>query len=152
MDRKSRERVAVAMIKSLGGFVLYDWENADSEEPPGPAWLRKLFGDDFFARVLWSDINGHKVNDGSLVYLESLADLEFVDLSGAMQITDNGLAHLKALSRLRVLVLGAGVTDKGVGHLKELTKLRELIIGDSSVTDTGVAELQKALPKCDIIR
>jgi len=152
LDRKQKERVAIAEIESLGGFVLYDWENADQEGPPGPAWLRRLFGDDFFARMIWSDICGQEVTDGSLVYLDPLADLEFVDLSGAEKITDNGLCHLKALSHLRALVLGAGVTDQAVGHLKELTQLRELIVEDSSVTDAGVAELQKALPNCKILR
>jgi hypothetical protein len=152
MDHKARERTAVAEIKSIGGFVMYDWENDDQVESPGPPLLRKLLGDDFFSRVVWSDINGHKVTDGSLVYLEPLADLEFVDLSGGMRITDNGLAHLTALSRLQVLVLGAGVTDTGVAHLKELTNLRELIVGDSRLTDAGIAELKKALPNCTIYR
>jgi len=37
-------------------------------------------------------------------------------------------------------------------HLKGLTKLFHLNLSDTQVTDTGVAELKKALPKCNIYR
>ena len=55
-------------------------------------------------------------------------EIVFVDLS-VIQVTDAGLEHLKGLANLDVLVLAG--TD---------------------VTDTGVAELKKALSKCDIRR
>jgi hypothetical protein len=35
-------------------------------------------------------------------------------------------------------------------HLKELTNLKGLILDGTQITDSGVAELQKALPKCRI--
>jgi len=37
-------------------------------------------------------------------------------------------------------------------HLKGLTKLQGLNLGNTQVTDAGVAELQKALPNCEIMR
>jgi hypothetical protein len=42
------------------------------------------------------------------------------------------------------------VTDAGLEHLKNLTRLKELDLYDTKVTAAGVAELQKALPKCQI--
>lgn len=44
------------------------------------------------------------------------------------------------------------VTDAGVAHLASLTNLRELNIIDTQITATGVAALNKALPKCMIER
>ena len=45
------------------------------------------------------------------------------------------------------------ITDAGLVHLKRLTKLQGLnLYGCQIITDSGVAELQKALPNCEIIR
>ena len=59
-DRKSRERQAVAEIKRLHGKLRYDWEGEPGNdweigtktEQPGPAWLRKRLGDDFFSKAV----------------------------------------------------------------------------------------------------
>jgi hypothetical protein len=46
-----------------------------------------------------------------------------------------------------------GVTDKGLKELAELKGLQLLFLnGCKGVTDAGVAELQKALPDCNIQR
>jgi hypothetical protein len=37
-------------------------------------------------------------------------------------------------------------------HLKGLTRLETLTLGGTKITDTGVAELQKALPNCKIAK
>ena len=70
MDRVKKERKAVAEIVTLGGRVEYDYQlqhrrlhsgvrNLRSmrdlpkpAKPPGPMWLRKVLGDDFFATVV----------------------------------------------------------------------------------------------------
>ena len=43
------------------------------------------------------------------------------------------------------------VTDAGLVHLKEMTNMRVLAVTDTKVTDEGVAELSKALPKCSVL-
>jgi hypothetical protein len=43
------------------------------------------------------------------------------------------------------------VTDAGLVHLKGLTKLIELALNGTQVTDTGVEELERALPKLWIV-
>ena len=66
-------------------------------------------------------------------------------------MTDDGLLHLKGMTRLTSLSLrGTNLTDAGLVHLEDLTQLNFLSLLDTEVTDTGIAELQKALPNCQI--
>ena len=44
------------------------------------------------------------------------------------------------------------LTDAGLVHIKGLTKLGNLDLSFSQVTRAGIAELKKALPKCNIGR
>jgi internalin A len=44
------------------------------------------------------------------------------------------------------------VTDTSLKELKELKQLTLLNLKRTQVTDAGVAELKKALPKCQILR
>jgi hypothetical protein len=44
------------------------------------------------------------------------------------------------------------VTDLGLRNLVGIGSLRELSLGGTKVTDDGVRELQKILPKCRILR
>ena len=69
------------------------------------------------------------------------------------ETTDAILVHLKGLNNLKSLSLGmTKVTDAGLVHLKGLMELQELNLGDAKVTDAGVADLQKALPNCNIVK
>src|SRR5437762_7027635 len=60
-----RQRAAVEAIRKLGGEVLYDYEvdskghRVQSPIPPGPACLRELAGDDFFANVVYVSLYYH---------------------------------------------------------------------------------------------
>ena len=69
---------------------------------------------------------------------------------GGTQVTNEGLVHLKKLTNLRTLSLAGStqITDTGLVHLKELTNLNWIILDDTPITDSGVAELKKALPNC----
>ncbi len=46
---------------------------------------------------------------------------------------------------------GPKSTDAGLVHLKGLTNLYLLVLYGTRITDAGVAELQKALPDCEIL-
>jgi hypothetical protein len=54
MNQARRQREVVKAILEAGGAVYYDYEYKQSgnPEPPAPAWLRKLFGDDLFRDVV----------------------------------------------------------------------------------------------------
>ena len=69
---------------------------------------------------------------------------------GGPKITDAGLVHLKGLTKLQRLVLPSNITDAGLVHLQGLTKLQTLGFSGTKVTETGIADLQKALPNCKI--
>ena len=45
-----------------------------------------------------------------------------------------------------------GYTDAGLGHLKGMTHLQTFNFRGTKVTTTGVADLQKALPNCKILK
>ena len=53
INRAREQREAVKAIEALGGEVAYDWawDVKTPKGPTGPAWLRRLIGDDFFQTV-----------------------------------------------------------------------------------------------------
>ncbi|HEX5271388.1 MAG TPA: hypothetical protein VFW33_12905, partial [Gemmataceae bacterium] len=74
-----------------------------------------------------------------------------VSLAGTR--ADDGLAHLKPLTRLRTLTLcGTEVSDRGMAHLTPLKKLTELNVVNTRVTAAGVREVRAALPKVSVDR
>jgi hypothetical protein len=90
------------------------------------------------------------ISDASLVHLNGITSLKNVSLNDT-QVTDAGLEHLKGLSSLEELDLGrTQISDAGLVHLKGLTSLEYLSLFRAQVSDAGVAELQKALPDCEI--
>ena len=160
MKRTRQEDEAVEEIKKLHGQVQYDYEVRQSgnppldEEPPGPAWLRNLLGENFFATVVkvHFDYDAASVTDRDLEPLKGLTQLQWVDLRGT-QVTDAGLEYLKGLKQLQALDLfGTHVTDSGLQRLRGLTQLSSLHLVRTHVTDEGVERLQRALPKCRIRR
>ena len=68
------------------------------------------------------------------------------------KITDAGLKHLAKLKQLTSLDLRScwRITDGGLKELAKLEQLTKLNLRDTKVTKAGVAQLQKALPKCII--
>jgi Leucine Rich repeat len=108
-------------------------------------------------------LSGAKVTDAGLKELRNLRNLTVLIVADT-QVSSEGMKELKHLKNLRYLNLECTkVTDVGLKELKELRNLKELILRnpnvrplrgftETPVTDAGVAELQRALPKCDIYR
>jgi Leucine-rich repeat (LRR) protein len=91
-----------------------------------------------------------QITDAGLADLQELTKLETLWLDNT-QVTDVGLVHLKRFTKLESLSLdNTQITDAGLIHLKGLTSLLGLGLRDTQVTDAAVAELQKALPNCEI--
>ena len=154
-----REREIVVAFKEP--FVSPKWS-----APSGPAWLRKLIGDDLFTHVeslhVWNteftntgleNLNGlsqlqslciekTKVTDAGLKTLGGLSQLRELYLD-CTEVTDAGLENLKRLSQLQSLYLQCTeVTDAGLENLKGLSQLRELYLDATKVTDAGLDNLK----------
>ena len=87
-----------------------------------------------------------------LVYLEGLTNLTDLDLANSM-VSDSQLDSLGGLTNLKELsVANNQISDLGLIHLARLGDLELLNLSDTNVTDAGVADLQKALPNCKIIK
>ncbi len=96
-------------------------------------------------------MDGNEIRGTSLTHLSGLPEL--IDLSlNCPTVTDlfaKNLVELKQLKRLSLA--GSGLTDSGIKHLASLTNLESLDLRRTKATAAGVAELQKGLPKCQIV-
>ncbi len=151
---KKKEREAVAEIEKLRGSVNYDYQwhapSGVAAQPPGPGWLRKLVGDDFFASVAAIHLDGpsmggptKEVTDADMAHLAHFTELEQALIEGQPRVTDAGVAHLVELTQLEVLsLIGPQVSDRGLKHLSGLTNLKSLSVsGSAGITDTGLVHL-----------
>jgi hypothetical protein len=177
IERKHKERDAVAVILKLGGHVQYEYQTMPGgppQQPPGPEWLRSLLGEDFFSEVAFvalqqlsepephrrtelnqvygMNLNGKHVAEAAMERLEGLTRLHHLYLTNS-EVSDGHLIRLEWLTELQTLDLwGTKITDAGPIHLKRLTQLDTLWLSQQNITDAGVAELRKALPNCKIER
>jgi|SRR5436190_4447146 len=132
--------------------------------PSGPAWLRKLLGDDYFREVYQVSISGPQydyINETEFAQLSSLTEVRKLFLTDIKIATgphverplrDSDLAVLRNMRQLDDLLLwGANISDTGLEYLKRFTKLTTLDLRRTKVTPDGVRELQKALPNCKIL-
>jgi len=160
MKQARRQAEVVERIRSSDGdeygkYVGYDWEfdldgmfTPIGTAPPGPGWLRKLLGVDFFSAVV---IVNDETTDAALEEIANLSELQYLSVSDS-KITDAGLDHLKGLVHLLGLNLSdTKITDAGLLNLDGLIQLQSLELTDTEVTDAGVKRLQQALPNCKII-
>src|SRR5579883_2514499 len=71
-------------------------------------------------------LNGRRIPEAKLVYLEEVPNLVVLSLSD-IAVTDAGLVHLQGLEDLRELYLTrTKISDAGLVHLEGLTRLEEL--------------------------
>jgi Leucine Rich repeat len=143
-------------------------------QPPGPGWLRSLLGEDFFSevdfvaiqhlseparerrdelnRIYGMSLNGTNVVDVAMERLDGLTRLHHLYLTDS-EVGDGQLVRLQGLTELQTLDLsGTKITDAGLSYVKAYTHLDTLWLGKRNITDAGIAELQKALPNCEIRR
>ncbi len=184
MRQAEKQRGAVEAIRKAGGVVHYDYQQPDEwgftpeREPPAPAWLRELVGEDFFSDVVSvsGGGTGFRTDAGDVIldHVKRLPELTTLGLVGKT-VTDTGLENLKGLTELDTLVLDhAQVSDEGLEHVGRLTKLELLYLSNTQITDAGlrqfrsltrlewlelhsthvtkdgIEELQEALPNCTI--
>ena len=134
MEYAAKQKALIVDLENLGGIVWYDYQfeanglpsaKEDEKEPPGPLWLRRLLGDDFFINVTKLDLTPNEIGDAELTHLNDLTDLQSLSLGHT--VTDAGLAHLQGLSQLHTLSLRTTqVTDTGLAYLNSLPQLQSL--------------------------
>jgi len=142
LERARKQRVAVEAFNKVGGYVRYDYEEqALSADCPGPLWLRRVVGDDFFRTVRQLHLDVTDVTDAALEQIKGLPELETLNLNST-KVSDAGLEHLEGLTQLQALSLDdTQVTDAGLEHIKGLTQLQELSLNGTEVTDLGLKHL-----------
>ena len=69
--QKQRERTSVVELKKLGAFIRYRHE-VQASPSPGPEWLLKLLGDDFFAIPDEVHFTRKLETDAQLVLIQSV--------------------------------------------------------------------------------
>ncbi|GAF97617.1 unnamed protein product, partial [marine sediment metagenome] len=107
MQQARRQGETVKAIVQAGCGVRYDYEFDESgryidvrdRKPPAPAWLRDLLPVDFFSDVVLVGCLSDRVGDDDLIHLESLNELEYLQLRRT-QLSDDGLEHLRELANL----------------------------------------------------
>jgi len=97
-------------------------------------------------------LDGNEIRGTGLVHLSPGAPGELIDLSlGCPSLGDlfaKNLAELKQIKRLSLA--GSGLSDAGIKHLAGQTNLESLDLRRTKASAAGIAELQKALPECQI--
>ncbi len=189
-----RQRKALAAIHKAHGGVFFDYEMVEmpgepghlipastvsvmssitgktfppvnpDPSPSGPAWLRKLLGDDYFREVYQVSISGPQfdyINENEFAQLSSLTEVRNLFLTNIKIATgphmerplrDSDLVVLGNLRQLEDLMLwGANISDAGLEYLKRFTKLTKLDLRRTKVTPDGVRKLQESLPNMRII-
>jgi len=141
VNRARDQKWAVDAVLELGGEVIYEHQWGVSG-PPGPEWLRRFIGDEYFFSVYRVDLDNTKADDTTLASIKRFTDLEHLTLRDN-QITDAGLEHLKGLTNLYGLDLSnTKITDAGLMHLKGLTNLQLLSLDNTKITNDWLVHLK----------
>ena len=143
MRRAERQREVVKSITALGGSVGYDWESiADGDpivnpEPPGPEWLRRMLGNDFFSGVVTINASKTEITDAGLDQFKELPSLKQLVLNGT-NVTDAGLGSLKGMRLTYLGLAEAQISDVGLEKLTGLPQVECLDLSRTGITDAGL--------------
>lgn len=144
--RSHLQRRAVAAVRAARGVVSYDWQIKDNtfqkrKGPRGPAWIRRLVGDEPFQFITRVNLMNGRTDEAVMAALASQDRLESLGISYP-RLTDQGFATLEGLTGLRELTLyGESVGDAAMVHVGKLVGLTELDLQRTNVGDAGLAHL-----------
>jgi hypothetical protein len=147
-NRANRQRRAVAAVGQFGQVIYYhefpyavDFKKIRRNtvvqfvdydaKPPGPTWLRKIVGDDYFQTVRRIHFSP---TDESMAYLTDLPEIDHIIID-AYRLSDHGFRHVAALRKLRGLTLQRGyhLTTDGLAVFASLPKLEIVNISETPI-------------------
>jgi hypothetical protein len=142
IEQKRSERELTDFIHKSGGQISYPYEGIKNGKPPGPEWLKKLLGTNFFCDVDDVDLRKDKAADDALLKkIAAFTRLKSLWLDGT-QVTDAGVANLSDLNELdRVSLTATEITDAALDVVKGWSRLEVLHLDKTRVTDAGIAKL-----------
>jgi formylglycine-generating enzyme required for sulfatase activity len=145
VQRAREQWGAIRTLRDLG------WVVACDPTPSGPAWARKVFGDEVFHDAVAVD-SPPGASDDEMADLRHMPKLERACISGE-KVTDAGVRRLAGFQKLKSVCLsGTSVSDDGVRDLGRLENLEQLYLTHTEVTAEGVRELEQMLPGCKVWR
>ena len=108
--------------------MMFYRRNQPRKPPPGPAWARRLCGDDFFVNVVGVTWRGEPPSDADFRVLAGLRHVKRLSLAHT-SIDDASLSRLAILDQVRELELRAtAITDAGLARFPRLPKLERVYL------------------------
>ena len=105
MKQARQQKAAVDAILKVAGGITYDYQKDafdTTSKPPGPAWLRKVLGDNLLVNVTRVDLHQSGASDALLEHLKRLTQLQELRLIET-RVNDAGVKELqKALPKCRI--------------------------------------------------
>jgi internalin A len=114
--------------------------------PPDPDFI-VIRGEKYSVYLTELDLSGHALVTRDISWLEYFTNLTWLNLGG-VQIAD--LSPLAGMTDLRTLYLQNNMISD-ITPLKQLTNLEVLDLSNNRINSNQIAELQEALPNCEII-
>ncbi len=161
-----RQRAAVEALGATEFF--YDFQRSPSRgalswpgfdedaQPPAPAIVRWLWGEDVFASIVALQVGTSEqrkeLTPAAIRRLADLDTLEYLDLS-CQPIGDHDLDALRGLVRMKSLVLSdTHITDAGLQRLSGMTGLEQLGLNGTLISGVGLIHLRacKLLKTLDV--
>jgi hypothetical protein len=149
-----RQHSAISQIEALGGIVgfQHEWDSSrkckSGLEAPGPHWIRRVLGNNFFAvvrAVIFDSAHISTSTFGLVRHLKTLKELGVVDCT----LDSNSLSQLGGVPNLSYLSLcGTPLNEIDVESLKELKRLRTLVVTGTGLSNESVELLRRFLPQC----
>jgi hypothetical protein len=168
-----RQHEVVQAILQAGGRVAYDYQMVpvpvapndfninDAAMPRTPAWLRSIFGDDFFCNVIYVgfSVSGADFKLARIADLPSIRRFVLRSIPAAagggkaeMHLRDEGLAVFGQLSELQELTLfGQEIEGPGLKSLVALKNLKHLGLHNTFINDAGLEQVGKLTTLQNII-
>ncbi len=140
----SSELPLIILVRPMGGEI--DWQEVDR----GPGFFHIPADQDIRVRI--KGINDWDLNQ-LVGDLQEVKTLRFLDLAENRNVTNEGIAKLKALPQLTGLNLSScSVTNNGLAHLKSLPRLSTLILTYCKLSDPVLKTLEgmKSLTYVDL--